>query len=82
MTIENLIDILPYLTTPLTGVITWFVARRKRQLEGIEHLQKTVDMLVAKNCELTKEVIVLREKNTRLCAELESLRISIENPKK
>ncbi len=57
------------IATPLSAVVGWLVGRRKRQLEGISALQDTVNLLIAKNCELIREITDLRQKYAALSAE-------------
>lgn len=74
-TLSSIVPLISVLISPIVGVITWFAARRKRQLEGIDRLQKTIDMLVEKNCELTRQNIVLREEVMKLTAEINGLKL-------
>ena len=76
--LTSLMPLISVLSSPIVGVITWFTARRKRQLEGIERLQQTIDMLVEKNCELTKQNIRLQEDVVRLTKEVNILNIKNE----
>lgn len=70
---DTLLTLLTLLLAPVSSVITWFVARRKRQLESIklnteaiQQMQETIDELVAKNAELYSMVTALREENAEL----------------
>lgn len=77
-TLAELVPLIGLLLNPITGVVTWIVARRKRRIEGIERLQKTIDLLIEKNCELTKEVLELRTQVATLMQDNKLLTIQVE----
>lgn len=67
---------LPAISTaaaPAGAAIGWLCGRKKRQAEGIEQLQETVNHLIAKNCEMAKEIIELRQANINLIAQVSEL---------
>ena len=48
------------LLAPVTGVVAWLAARRKRRNDTLGEMQKTIDMLVLKNNEIYSELITTR----------------------
>lgn len=52
---------LELLLVPITSVVTWAAARRKRRNDAVNALQGTVDMLVQKNNTIYKELIDTRK---------------------
>lgn len=48
------------LLAPVTGVVTWLAARRKRRNDALGEMQQTIDMLVQQNKTLYKELIDTR----------------------
>ena len=51
---------LELLLIPVTNIVTWFSARRKRRNDAISEMQGTVDMLVLQNKTLYKELVDTR----------------------
>lgn len=74
MEIETLLTIGGYLLTPVTGVVSWFAAKRVRNNETLNKLQSTIDSLVEKNCELIGQMTELRAENSQLKTELLAVR--------
>ncbi|MDR1155301.1 MAG: hypothetical protein LBL04_11390 [Bacteroidales bacterium] len=66
-------DILPYLTSIITGVIGWLTGRKKQRNDFVADLQASIDLLAEKNRALMEEVIKLREENIHLRDMMESL---------
>lgn len=62
MELTTITTILTILLTPFCSVVSWVVARRSRNNDMLVKMQKTIDMLVAKNQELYTEVVALRDK--------------------
>lgn len=86
---DNLVQYLGFLLTPITGVVSWFAARRKREkdlLDGmndsLQDMQATIDMLVEKNKQQLDEIIQLRSENASLRAELADIKTELEKIKK
>lgn len=52
---------LELLLVPITNVVTWAAATRKRRNDAVNALQETVDMLVCKNNTIYKELIDTRK---------------------
>lgn len=73
-----LLQLLPYLLTPITAIVTWFASKRKRNNDALNYLQETIDLLLKKNNELIQEVTELRNQNSTLKAATESMRLQIE----
>lgn len=74
MEIETLLTIGGFLSAPITGVVSWFAAKRVRNNEVLNKLQDTIDMLVSKNSDLIKQVTELRSENSQLKTELVAVR--------
>ena len=51
---------LELLLIPVTNIVTWFSARRKRRNDALSEMQGTVDMLVQQNKTLYKELVDTR----------------------
>ena len=74
MEIETLLTIGGFLSAPITGVVSWFAAKRVRNNETLNKLQETIDMLVTKNSDLINQVTELRSENSQLKTELVAVR--------
>lgn len=72
---ENFVEILGYVLTPITGAVTWVAAKRSRDNNMLKELQASIDMLVEKNKELISEVTELRIENSELKAQVQQLRV-------
>lgn len=86
---DNLVQYIGYILTPITGVVSWFAARRQREkslLDGmndsLSDMQKTIDMLVEKNKQQLDEIIQLRSENASLRTELAEIKSELEKLKK
>jgi len=51
---------LELLLIPVTNIVTWFAARRKRRNDALSEMQGTIDMLVQQNKTLYKELVDTR----------------------
>lgn len=67
-----------FLLAPVTGVITWFLGRRKRHNDTVTELQEMIDTLIRKNRELCETVVELQVENAELKASLAELKESIK----
>lgn len=65
---------LSLLLAPISSAVTWFVGRRRRKNEDIVTIQSTVDLLLARNRELTQEVLRLQNEIMELSARIAELR--------
>ena len=86
---DNLVQYIGFLLTPIAGIVSWFAARRKREkdlLDGmndsLQDMQATIDMLVEKNKQQLDEIIQLRSENAALRAELAEIKTELEKIKK
>lgn len=59
---QDYITIISIALTPISSIVTWVVARRARNNDMLQKMQKTIDLLVEKNRELYEEVVRLRDK--------------------
>ena len=75
---EILTAILPYIVAIGTFVAGLFTGRRKRNNDFLCDLQKSIDLLSAKNKELIDEVVTLRTEIVKLKSENAALRSEIE----
>lgn len=62
-----------YATPILTTIGGYFVGKRKRNNDFLSDLQKSIDLLSAKNAELMADVVKLRSQNADLVFRLEIL---------
>ena len=74
MEIDTLITVGGYILTPISGVVSWFAAKRVRNNETLNKLQETIDSLVDKNCKLISDMTELRAENSQLKNELMAVR--------
>ena len=72
---ENLVEILGFALTPITGAVGWIAAKRSRDNNMLTELQGSIDMLVEKNKALIKDVTDLRFENSELKSEIQKLRV-------
>ena len=75
---ETLTTILQFVAPIGTFIAGLFTGRRKRQNDFLADLQKSIDLLSAKNKELIDEVITLRGEIVKLKSENAALRNEIE----
>ena len=75
---EILSTILPYIVSIATFVAGLFTGRRKRNNDFLADLQKSIDLLSAKNKELVDEVVTLRGEIVKLKSENAALRNEVE----
>lgn len=68
---ENVSILISLLLAPLTGAASYFVGRRKRDNDFLQHLQASIDLLSKENKELLVEIVGVKRKN----AELESMQV-------
>lgn len=73
------IELLNFVLVPLTGVVTWLVARRKRDNDFLCELQKSINMLSGENHRLMTEVVELRRENIELRSIINDLNAKLEN---
>lgn len=59
---QEYITIISIALTPISSVVAWVVARRARNNDMLQKMQRTIDLLVEKNRELYEEVVRLRDK--------------------
>ena len=59
---QEYITIISIALTTISSIVTWIVARRARNNDMLQKMQKTIDLLVEKNRELYEEVVRLRDK--------------------
>ena len=52
--------ILGYVLTPVTGVVTWMITRKKQRNDFLKELQSSIDVLAGENKVLYKELLDLR----------------------
>lgn len=76
--IEAIIDVL---VPALSAMAGWFVGRRKRKNDFLVDLQKSIDLLSAKNKELVEQlmamqdtIVHMRRENTELKEQVQALR--------
>ena len=72
--VMQLFDLLMPVVTAIGG---WLVGRRKRNNDFLSELQKSIDMLAAKNKELMDEVVILRKENANLLVNQEKMQTEI-----
>jgi predicted nucleic acid-binding Zn-ribbon protein len=73
-----ILDVINVLITIVAGVTGWLVGRRKQRNDFLSDLQKSIDLLSAKNKELVDEVVTLRGEVIQLKSENKALRKEIE----
>jgi len=85
---EILTTILQFVVPIGTFIAGLFTGKRKRNNDFLADLQKSIDLLSAKNMELVAEVInlrsevvILKSENAALRAEVEELNLRLENIK-
>lgn len=61
-------QVLPYLVSIVTGVVGWFVGRKKQENDFLVEVMSTVDLLTTKNAEILREMLCLRQENIELKA--------------
>jgi len=69
---------LELLLVPITSVVTWAAARRKRRNDAIVEMQKTIDMLVQKNGTMYQELIETRKELAEARTEISTLKSNQE----
>lgn len=69
---------LELLLVPITSVVTWAAARRKRRNDAIVEMQRTIDMLVQKNGTMYQELIETRKELAEARTEINTLKSNQE----
>ena len=64
---------------PLSGVVSWFAAKRTRNNSTLQAMQESINMLVSKNSELIEEIVELRAENAELKDAISQLKQTINN---
>jgi hypothetical protein len=54
-------EIIQLLLAPATGAAAWFASKPKRKSEAVEQMQRTIDLLFAKNQELYEKNLKLQD---------------------
>lgn len=62
----------------LTGIASYFAGSRKRNNDFLADMQKSIDLLSAKNTELLDEVVKLRSENAKLLSNQDSLQYQVD----
>lgn len=62
----------------LTGIASYFAGTRKRNNDFLNDLQKSIDLLSAKNAELIDEVVKLRSENAKLLSNQDTLQSRVD----
>lgn len=62
------------LLVPVTGIVSWFAARKVRNNSTLQQLQQTIDMLVMKNKELYERITQQNQQIEELNAQLTEVR--------
>lgn len=70
------------ITNIITVIIAWFggdfMARKKIKNNFLTELQSNIDMLIEKNTQLYKEILLLREENAQLITNQAALKIELK----
>lgn len=56
-------DLLPWLLTAITGVVSWYAGRRQRDNDFLTTLQGNITLLTDNNAKLLGELLELRKAN-------------------
>ncbi len=74
---ELWITILGYILTPITGIVTYLVTRKKQKNDFLKDLQSSIDLLTSENAKQVQEVLNLRNeilKNSEM-----TMKLRVEN---
>lgn len=66
------------LLAPLTGVVTWLAASRKRRNDAISDLQRTINMLAEENSKVYDELVSTRKELNEARTEIDVLKANQE----
>lgn len=75
---EGNVTVLGYVFSALTGLVGWWVGKRKRNNDFLTDLQGSVNMLAEENAKLLKELVDVRKDNVILMSNQEQMKIEIE----
>ena len=78
---EHFITILGYILTPIAGIVTWLVSRKKQRNDFLQDMQASINLLAEENKKLMIEIVALRKENLQLRAEVEELNRKLDNVK-
>ncbi len=70
-----------YAIPAITGIFTYFLGRKKRKNDFLAEMQRSIDLLSAKNAELIEDVVKLRGKNVELLAKQDDFRLLLDDLK-
>lgn len=63
---------------PITSLITWLAASRKRRNDTLGEMQRTIDMLVVNNNEVYSELVSTRKELAEARMEIDTLKSNQE----
>lgn len=75
-------DIYQVLTVTLpviSSLVTWFVARKKRKNDFLADLQSSIDLLSSKYNDALKELVTVKEQNSKLLIAQNEMKEQISN---
>ncbi len=75
----NLLNWATLLLAPITGIASWYAARRKRNNEALDIMQETINKLVQENADLYALVVKLREENAELKNSISAVKFELES---
>ncbi len=76
---STLLEYLRWAAPILGAVVGWFAGRYGRRSDSLMKMQETIDMLVAKNQELTRQITELRQENSSLKQEQLTLKAQLDS---
>ena len=62
------------LLVPVTGIVSWLAARRKRRNDAIADLQRTINMLAEDNSKVYEELVSTRKELNEARGEIDILK--------
>lgn len=78
----DIYQLLTVLLPIVSSVVTWYVARKKRNNDFLADLQRSIDLLSGKYNEALEELVAVKEQNSKLLIAQQEMKFQIAELKR